>query len=459
MFSEIQIDRNGTAPIYQQIYDFFRNNILTGRIAKNEKLPSKRTLSSTLKVSQNTIDTAYQMLVEDGYAISRCRSGFYAVSNTSEYDFEATHWQAQPEQKYVLTYNDSDSSHIPMKSLSRLYRDFIQNNRDLLYHGDKGGDISLRKAIAKHLFSYRGIKCTADQIILGAGHSYLLGELIKVFDRNTSFALENPCDPWILTTFVNTAKKFELIGTLRTGLTPKEIETLNTNVLYLMPNHHIPTAYQMTLEQKQAAINWINAKDNRYIIEDDYASFTCDLASRKSLYQMNNGKNVILFNSFSYCMAPSIKLSYMVLPEPLVEKWKQKLLYYSVLTSRIEQAIMSEFINRGDFVKLLNKNQNLYSRKRQAIIKKLHSLPFAERLNISGTEAGSHLLVTVNLKQSEHVLYHLALNAGVKIKPISMFSHSPAYRIPEKTFIFGFSNLSLSDIDDAVNLLSSAWNL
>lgn len=459
MFSGIQIVRNSSIPIYQQIYDFFKTNILTGRISSNEKLPSKRILSSTLNVSQNTIDAAYQMLVEDGYVTSRSRSGFYVVSNATEYDFEATHWQVYPEQKYILTYNNCDSTYIPVKCLSKLYRDIIENEKELFSHGDKGGDISLRKALAKHLFNYRGIKCTADQIIIGAGGAYLLGELLKVFDYNTSFTLENPCDPWIYTTFADANRKLELLSVQRTGPTPEEIKIINTDVLYLMPSNHLPIGYKMTFEQKQSVLEWLNAKDGRYIIENDHGSFTCDSGTNNSLYQMNDGKNVIYFNAFSYCIAPSIKLSYMVLPEHLIERFKKRLLFYSVLSSRIEQAVMAEFINKGDYSKLLNKNKKLYQEKRQYLVKNLEALPFKSLLDISATEAGLHLLVTVNLPQPEHVLYHSALNAGVKIMPISIFSNSSTNRIPEKTFIFGFGNQSLKDIEEAVKLLSRAWNI
>jgi len=458
MFSGFSIDRNGSTTIYQQIYDFLKDGIVTGRISKNEKLPSKRTLASVLKVSQNTVDTAYQMLVADGYILPRSRSGFYVTPNATEYDFEATHWNTAPSQKYILTYNNGDISHIPIKSISKLYKDIIENERELFGHGDKGGDIALRKALAKHLFTYRGIKCTADQIIFGAGNTYLLSELIKVFDDNTSFTLENPCDPWIYTTFVHSNKKLKLVSPMRTGLTPEEIKKIDTDVLYLMPNHHTPIAHQMTIAQKQAAIDWVNTKDSRYIIEDDYGSYTCYPTPGKSLYQMNNGQNIILFDSFAHSIAPSVKLSYMVLPEELVEKWKQKLLFYSVLTSRIEQAVMAEFINQGYFVKLLKKNQKLYQERRQALVQKLLSLPFGDKLNISGTESGLHILVTVNLDQPEHVLYHSALNAGVKIMPISIFSHSPENNIPEKTFIFGIATLSVSDMDDVVSRLYRAWH-
>ena len=457
MITGIQLDRGNSVPLYQQLYDYFADAIRAGRIAKNERLPSKRSLSTSLHISQNTVDTAYQMLAAEGLVLPLSRSGFYANPTASAFAFEASGWQSMPEQKYIFSYNDFDTAAFPVKLMGRMYRDTLEEHPDLLGHGEKGGDASLRKALAKYLFQSRGIQCSADQIVLGSGGSFLLGELLKIFPNATEIALENPCNPWIYTALSESPKTLNLFNISRCGLTMDEYSQIDADLLYLMPDHQTPTGYRMNEKQRQAALNWVAQKTSRYLIEDDYCSEYVYQTPMKSLYQLDQTGRVILYGSFAHSIAPSIKLAYLVLPESLVTKWKQTLLYYSVMTSRIEQQVLADLLRTGAVSRLIKKNQSSFLEKEQVLLAQLKTLPFYDRLTISGVGSGMHLIVTAALSGTEQELFQAALRSDVKVMPISLFSHAPGQRIPDKTFIFGYARLSAAEIEAAIQQLEQAW--
>ena len=69
-------------PLYDQLYRAIVAQIRHGELAPGERLPGKRSLAAELSVSVNTVDTAYQLLVAEGYLEARPRSGFFVQHYT-----------------------------------------------------------------------------------------------------------------------------------------------------------------------------------------------------------------------------------------------------------------------------------------------------------------------------------------------------------------------------------------
>ena len=239
----LQLDNEVKRPLYQQLYTYLVGEIRTGNLKENEKLPSKRELSAHLKISMNTIDTAYQMLVDEGYIRAMPRSGFYVCK------FEALAFSGEPAQQkseeknadsflYDFSANTVDTGSFPYVTWSKITKDIMYHNPQLLSKGHPQGDACLREALGKYLHEFRGIHCTSEQIIVGAGIEYLLGLVTEILGKKSVFAVENPGYMKTFHIIKNNGKKINCIGMDENGILTKELQNSDSNVVYITPSHH-----------------------------------------------------------------------------------------------------------------------------------------------------------------------------------------------------------------------------
>ena len=192
----LRLDKEG-APLYMQVYEYFAREIRAGRVGEGEKLPSKRRLAQDLRVSVNTVDTAYSMLAAEGYAEARPKSGFYACRVDAPAPPAQTSAPAAPREaappafRYDFETSGVDTSLFPFKTWRRIQRELLSGEPSLLNPGHRQGDENLREAIASHLREARGASAAAEQIVVGAGIEYLMGILARMFAGET-FAVETP---------------------------------------------------------------------------------------------------------------------------------------------------------------------------------------------------------------------------------------------------------------------------
>ena len=175
--------RGDGAPLYRQLYRHIVEEIASGGLAAGEKLPSKRRLAADLRVSVSTVETAYQMLVAEGYIAARAKSGF-TVCRIEKLDAPVRP-AAPPEPPakrwaYDFGTGSVDTALFPFKTWARIQRETVTAHPELLNHGSRQGDASLRAAIAKYLHAYRGVVCAPEQIVVGAGIEYLVGLLARL---------------------------------------------------------------------------------------------------------------------------------------------------------------------------------------------------------------------------------------------------------------------------------------
>ena len=172
--------RGDGAPLYRQLYRHIVEEIASGGLAAGEKLPSKRRLAADLRVSVSTVETAYQMLVAEGYIAARAKSGF-TVCRIEKLDAPVRPAPAAPPEPpakrwaYDFGTGSVDTALFPFKTWARIQRETVTAHPELLNHGSRQGDASLRAAIAKYLHAYRGVVCAPEQIVVGAGIEYLVG--------------------------------------------------------------------------------------------------------------------------------------------------------------------------------------------------------------------------------------------------------------------------------------------
>lgn len=450
------LDPASKTPVYTQIYKYIRNEIENGRLRCQDKLPSTRALASHLTVSRNTIDMAYGQLMDEGYIESAPKRGYFVCDiSTNLLPIEPGDSQGSQEAVKTVDWDFEfspygvDLENFPYGTWRKTMRDVLYDDRNtrLFESGHRQGDLEFRQAIAAYLHQSRGVLCTPEQIIVGAGVDYLLLLLSQILGRSAIFAMENPSymQAWRILTHLN----FNVIpialdsGGMDIGL----LEQSAANVAYVTPSHHFPMGIVMPIKRRQELLSWAAANDGRYIIEDDYDSeFRYRGRPFPSLQGIDTRQKVIYLGTFSKAIAPSMRISYLVLPPKLLAIYRENYSFYSNTVPRTEQMQMTQFIRLGHFERHLNRMRIIYKAKRDYILKALE--PYHRQIKISGENSGLHLLIRFLDGRSEEELLACARAHKLRLFGLSEYftAPPPSGKAMESTIILGYASLSTKEL-------------
>ena len=338
-------------PLYEALYRCIRRDILSGKLAAGEKLPSKRALAAHLEVSKITVEAAYNQLLAEGYIRSQEKVGYFA-ENLQKLPSPAPIPEAAAQHAEDLIDLTGDSpSHFPFSVWSRLQREVMLDlGEGLLLPLHKQGLPQLRCAIARHLQQFRGMQVDPDNILIGAGTDFLYNLLVQLLGRDKRYGVEEPGYSKIQKIYEAAGAACNLLNLDKEGVDPEDLG--DTQVLHISPSHHFPSGIVMSNARRRTLLDWAAADNDRYIIEDDYDSeFRFNAHPMPALHTLDGGGKVIYLNTFSKTLAPSIRISYMVLPGSLMEKFRRTLGFYSCTVPSFEQYTLERFISRGHFEK------------------------------------------------------------------------------------------------------------
>ncbi|MBS7262696.1 MAG: PLP-dependent aminotransferase family protein [Eubacteriales bacterium] len=397
----LELDRSSSVPLYEQVYEAFSARIRRGEIAAGTRLPSKRTLCADLGVSRSVVENALDMLRAEGYISTLPRSGCYVMR--CEILPSAPPVEAPPERepepaavRFDYATGDVDTSRFPYTSWSRLFRETVCCGSDLLQRGDGRGDPELRAALADFLGEYRGVRCQARQIVVGAGIEYLLDLLIRLFDDKTVFACENPGYAGL---YRSIPQRTRLIGLDERGIRVDELAASDATVALVTPSHQFPLGITMPVGRRTELLKWASVP-GRCLIEDDYDSeFRYGPGVIRSLQGLDaGGDSVIYMGTFSRSIASSIRIAYMVLPPSLSERYDARFGRAASTVSRFEQQTLARFISCGMYARHLRRMTSVYRGKQEILINELKKNP---SLLVSGQEAGLHFLVRTRRREDQ----------------------------------------------------------
>ncbi|MFC3767506.1 PLP-dependent aminotransferase family protein [Paenibacillus sp. GCM10012303] len=423
----------GAGPLHRQLYRYIRSEIESGAIRPHAKLPSKRSLSAHLKISQNTVHAAYQQLVAEGYIVARPRSGYYAGEigmsggggapaverRPAAPPEEAGKKQAAPD----LSFDHAavDIAAFPFGAWRRLYREVLSADRsDLATLGDSRGEPGLRGELSRYLYQARGVVCSPEQIVVGAGTQTLLMLLVQLLGLRSSYAMENPGYSRVRHLFEAMGIEPAFVPLDRYGLSVDALRESDADIVYVTPSHQFPMGMVMPIARRTELLRWAEEKDGRYVIEDDYDSeFRYVGMPIPALQGLDGGGKVVYVGTLSKALMPSLRLSYMVLPHALLERYKERLTFYPQTVSRVDQLVMERFIRDGHWAKHLQKMRIVYGRKKEALVAALKTT-FAEDVRFVGEEAGLHVAAAFAGKLREAERIELARRAGVVVHPASV---------------------------------------
>ena len=404
------LDASLQQPLYEQLSEAVKSDILAGHLKSGDKLPSKISLADHLGVSKITVENAYAQLLAEGYIYSRERSGYY-VEDIQVAGFSAS-LDANPAfsgasagvfipeiPSEASEENRSASSAaaelFPFSVWSRLMRGVIlDSGPDILAPGPGQGLRQLREAIAKDLFKRRGMSVDPGQIFIGAGSEYFYNMLVQFFGRTRKYALENPGHRKI--GFVYEANDAEIVPLKldQGGVIPGELEKSEAEIAHITPFNHFPTGAVMPIGRRQQIMSWLVAGENRYIIEDDYDSeFRFSGRPIPSMQSMDTSGRIIYINTFSRTIAPAIRISYMILPAGLVEPWRTKMGFYNCTVPSFEQLTLTKFIEGGYFERHINRLKKHYSGLLESLKSVVLRPEFAEYCKIINAGSGLNFIL------------------------------------------------------------------
>lgn len=404
-------------PLYEALYRCIRRDILTGVLHPGEKLPSKRALAQNLEVSKITVETAYSQLMEEGYIRAQEKVGYFV---------EQVKLLENPPKKVERVAETNREQHMgpqhfPFSVWSRLQREvMLDYGEQLLWPMPNRGIRELRQAIAGHLAEFRGLEADPQCILIGAGTDFLYNLLIQLLGRDKIYAVEDPGYEKIRNIYSSGGVTSISAVLDDRGVRPDSLGP--ARVLHISPSHHFPTGLVTPLSRRLELLKWARER-NGWIIEDDYDSeFRFD-AHPKPAMQSLDGERVIYMNSFSKSLAPSIRISYMVLPHGLMDRFQRELGFYSCTVPSFEQYTLARFLSRGYFEKHINRMRKFYKQQRNDLIAGLQSWKYAGKLTIYEQDAGLHFLLKVDTELPDRDLQERFQEAGVEIRCLTDFYH------------------------------------
>ena len=455
------LDKQAGLSLYEQLYRRVKADILSGRLAAGEKLPSKRALAAHLEVSVITVKNAYEQLMAEGYLTGVEKKGYFVSAVLpSPAAVPASPEQPPPPREPAwfldLATNSIAAEDFPFTVWARLMRQTIlEQGTGLLRSTPPQGAWALRQAIAAHLRQFRAMEVTAEQIIVGAGTEVLYNLLVQLLGRDRLYGVEDPG--------YSKAARIYALGGARTapvlvdegGVSLRSLEMSGAQILHTSPNHQFPTGAMTPIGRRQSLLRWAEAREGRYIIEDDYDSeFRFTLRPIPTLQSIDRAGRVIYVNTFSRTLAPSLRISYMVLPKSLTERYRAQLGFYSSTVPAMEQHTLARFLDEGYFEAHINRMRKSYRAQRDAVIDTILQSPLGEHCRVSGEDAGLHFLLTIDTKCTDHVLRADAEGRGVRLSFLSDFALRPG-SAPQHTLVIHYPGIDLGRLRSALSILEA----
>lgn len=348
-----QVNQEYNKFAYIQLYEQLREDIVKGILPYGSKLPSKRLLAEETEVSVITVEHTYSILCEEGYIESRQRSGYYVIYRESDF---FSNIETVSHNNVQKKYMQDVKCEFPFSVLSKTMRKVLAEYREeLLIKSPNHGCAELRSAISSYLARSNGISVLPEQIIIGSGAEYFYSLIVQLLGNQRKFALENPSYNKIQKVYEANGVICDMLELGQDGIKSKELEKTDATVLHITPFHSFPSGVTASVSKRHEYLRWAE-KRNGYIIEDNYDSeLTVSKKNEDTVFSLSDKGKVIYLNTFSHTIAPSIRIGYMVLPEQMVDVFREKLGFYSCSVPVFEQYVLAELINSGDFERHINR--------------------------------------------------------------------------------------------------------
>jgi GntR family transcriptional regulator/MocR family aminotransferase len=459
IFAPLHLDAAQAEPLYQQLYAEIRAAILGGRLAAGARLPSSRELAAGLGVARATVVGAFEQLLAEGYLESRVGSGTFVARDLPDDLLQARAPRAglgaAPPGGPTLSQRGAalatipvsastgdrglprpfeaglpDIAGLPLEQWARLAaRCYAAPPPELLSYGDPAGYRRLREAIAAYLAAARGVRCSAEQVIIVAGSQQGLDLAARLLlDPGDLAWVEDPG-------YVGVRGAFTAAGA---ALVPVPVDDEGLDVAagmrlaprarlaYVTPSHQFPLGVTMSLARRLALLEWARAAD-AWLLEDDYDS-EYRYAGRPlaALQGLDDSGRVLYLGTFSKVLFPALRLGYLVVPPALADAFAAARALADRNPPGLEQAILAEFIAEGQFARHIRRTRALYAVRQRTLLKAL--CPLADRLALAPAAAGMHLVGYLPPGADDTAYARAAAAQGVRAVSLSAYATRPLTR-------------------------------
>lgn len=459
------------APLYRQLYTYIKNEIYGGRLTAGTKLPSLRALASSQKISITTVALAYNQLMVEGYIEGKEKSGYY-VSLSSEDG--ARHSVYETPTITALTFNADDerpayidTSLFDFVKWKKCLNSVINDHSELLITpASPRGEAALRKQIAHYLYMTRGLISDPDQIIIAAG-TQMISTLVSTFLRRTglrSLAYEDP--GYLPSVNVYHDRGFDVhpVGITDKGVSLEEIRKIGPSVISVSPSNQFPLGMVMPVSERMALLKYAEENDC-IIIEDDYAAelryFGRPVPPLKSLDKTDR---VLYLGSFSSLLFPSLKISYMIIPERFRDIAGEVMKNYNQTCSKTEQLALATYMEKGLLHTHVKKLRKLYSQKMELAADCLTEV-FGKNVVISSRDSGLNMVLEVRdgllggsgEEGSAGIerFCGVAGEVGLNMMPLYELSTTDKFRDSNRV-VFYYSSIPIGEMKGAIEKLGKA---
>jgi GntR family transcriptional regulator / MocR family aminotransferase len=450
------LDSTAPKPLFEQIYLFYKKEILSRNIKAGTRMPSLRQLANNLGLSNNTVIRAYDQLLHEGYLINRPRQGLYVETldkfNVNEFLLSEESKQRTLKVKYNLSDTQVDRINFPLKAWRKMSQLALDHFHSEIYNYEEAA--GLKEELSKYLYISRGVKSTANQVVICAGTNMVISVLSMLFRQShKQLIFEDPGYKEVRGVFEANGFKIFPLAVGRRGIDVTKLPNTKSNLIYVIPSHQYPTGAVMPVQQRLQLIQWAEKTDS-YIIEDDYDSeFRYRGKPIPSLQAMDQSNRVIYAGTFSKVLMPTLRVAYVVFPKNL--KWKSPSMDYMAWSvSFTLQKTLALFMQQGHWERHVRRMRKIYKNKYYHAEKHLKKL-MGNQINFQVTHAGLYFVLQVTSPLSVPALTEKAALAGIRIRSTEG-CYVNTRKIP-KSFFFGFGDLSETEIENVIRLLKKTW--
>lgn len=449
------IDRSSKKPVFEQICEALRHSIVSGSLAEGATLPPTRVLATELGVSRSTTVTAYEQLVAEGYLQSRRGSGFQVCAvGEADLAVEPEAGGLQQDEELVKPPLPFEAGQPDMrlfphrqwaKAVARVCRVSPQS---MLMGGPAAGNFELRKAVAAHVAEWRGIEASPHQIIITAGSTDALDLCLRVLtQRGDGIGLEDPGYGPLrhFARFHGLEPSFLEIDEQGARLPEADVEL---RTVILTPSHQFPLGGAMSPSRRQEFISWARAA-GAWVIEDDYDSeFRYAGRPIPAMAGFDRLHRVIYAGSFSKIFSNSLRLGYVIVPEPLLEQFRAVMARSGLRASYMPQQALAEFMHSGEFYRHLRRVRRTYGERRKLLLDRL-TRDFSGAGWFRDHQAGMQTVLHLHSSLNDKDIARRAAALGVAVQPLSNASAGGGHN----GLVLGYCAFSEEEMAPALDIL------
>ncbi len=416
-----------------QIYDYYKNLIEDGKLTEGMKLPSIRRCAEERNVSKTTVESAFMCLCDDGYIMPKSQSGYYVSKRgTSPKTTTPKEIKKDSENEIIYDFSSSgvDSESFNMDIWRRYVKSALRQTEKLLFYGEPQGEMELRREIAKYVQETRNCVCNEENIVIGAGVQALLNILCPLLKSRKTVCFDDENYKQGMTIFKDYGYK----------ISSKE----KSNILYVSPSYRGKTGDTMTVQERFSLVEFAR-ENNKIIIEDDYGSeFRYFNRPTPSLQGLDGGENVVYLGTFSKLLLPSIRISFMILPDAFLDEYKQKSELYNQTVGKVDQIALCSYIRDGHLNSQIRKSRKLYMQKSKMLCDLLLQ-KFGKKVKILKSDSPLYIRCVFDLGLTNEQICKFLFQKG-----ISVINSGENGEIA-----FSVSSVSINSLEDATDIMKS----